>query len=176
MVDIYNFNNVSDYLPILNSVIITDIFVIILLIKGLIKSTVLENWYRNLTLSAVIADVLIIVIGIILTRFLYPYIFSKYNLINFLILAVLIQITHDILFYLFCKSVKKGKSEILDIFKDCICFKNFSAGLYFFISISKFIIFLKAIKNLLFNLNAFLYNLKAIKYFFCFKNTLPRLL
>ena len=37
MVDIYNFNNVSDYLPILNSVIITDIFVIILLIKGLIK-------------------------------------------------------------------------------------------------------------------------------------------
>ena len=118
MHDIYNFNNVSDYLPILNSVIITDIVVIILLIKGLIKSKVLENWYKRLTLSAVIADVLIIVIGIILTRFLYPYIFSKYSLSKFLILAVLIQITHDILFYLFCKSVKKGKSEILDIFKD----------------------------------------------------------
>jgi hypothetical protein len=118
MVDIYNFNNVSDYLPILNSVIITDIFVIILLIKGLIKSKVLENWYRNLTLSAVIADVLIIVIGIILTRFFYPYIFSKYNLLNFLILAVVIQITHDILFYLFSKSIERGKSKILDIFKD----------------------------------------------------------
>ena len=100
MIDIYNFNNVSDYLPILNSVIITDIFVIILLIKGLIKSKVLENWYRIFTLSAVLADVLIIVIGIILTRFFYPYIFSKYNLINFLILAVVIQITHDIFFYL----------------------------------------------------------------------------
>ena len=118
MVDIYNFNNVSDYLPILNSVIITDIFVIILLIKGLIKSKVLENWYRRLTLSAVIADVLIIVIGIILTRFFYPYLFSKYNLLNFLILAVVIQITHDILFYLFSKSIERGKSKILDIFKD----------------------------------------------------------
>lgn len=118
MVDIYNFNNVSDYLPILNSVIITDIFVIILLIKGLIKSKVLENWYRSLTLSAVIADVLIIVIGIILTRFFYPYLFSKYNLLNFLILAVVIQITHDILFYLFSKSIERGKSKILDIFKD----------------------------------------------------------
>jgi hypothetical protein len=127
MVDIYNFNNVSDYLPILNSVIITDIFVIILLIKGLLKSKVLENWYRRLTLSAVIADVLIIVIGIILTRFFYPYIFSKYNLLNFLILAVVIQITHDILFYLFFKSVKRGKSKILDIFKDYGKEKGFGA-------------------------------------------------
>ena len=127
MVDIYNFNNVSDYLPILNSVIITDIFVIILLIKGLIKSKVLENWYRIFTLSAVLADVLIIVIGIILTRFFYPYIFSKYNLINFLILAVVIQITHDIFFYLFSKSVKRGKSNILDIFKDYGKEKGFGA-------------------------------------------------
>ena len=127
MVDIYNFNNVSDYLPILNSVIITDIFVILLLIKGLIKSTVLENWYRNLTLSAVIADVLIIVIGIILTRFFYPYIFSQYSLPKFLLLAVLIQITHDIFFYLFSKSVKRGKSKILDIFKDYGKEKGFGA-------------------------------------------------
>ena len=80
MGDISNFNNVSDYLPILNSVIITDLFVIILLFIGFIKSKVLQHWYRKLTLSAVIADVLIIVIGIILTRFFYPYVFSKYSL------------------------------------------------------------------------------------------------
>jgi hypothetical protein len=118
MGNISNFKNVSDYLPILNSVIITDIFVILLLISGFIKSKVLQNWYRRLTLSAVIADVLIIVLGIIIARFLYPYIFSQYSLPKFLLLAVLIQITHDILFYLFCTSVKRGKSQILDIFKD----------------------------------------------------------
>ena len=124
MEDISNFNNVSDYLPILNSVIITDIFVIILLIKNLIKSTVLENWYRKLTLSAVIADVLI---GIILTRFFYPYIFSKYNLINFLIFAVVIKVIQDILFYLLSQSVTRGKSQILDIFKDYGEEKGFGA-------------------------------------------------
>lgn len=113
-----NFNTISDYLPILNSVIITDIFVIILLFNGLIKSKVLQHWYRKLSLSAVIADVLIIVIGIILTRFLYPYVFTKYSLLKFLLLAVLIQVTHDILFYFFSVSVRRGKSEILDIFKD----------------------------------------------------------
>ena len=118
MPDISNFNNVSDYLPILNAVIITDLGVIMLLILGVIKSKVLENWYRRLTLSAVIADVLIIVIGIILTRFFYPYIFSKYSLLKFLLLAVVIQIVHDTLFYLFCLSVKRGTSVILDIFKD----------------------------------------------------------
>jgi hypothetical protein len=118
MGDIYHFNNVADYLPILNSVIITDIFVILLLIFGAIKSKVLQMWYRRLTLSAVIADVLIIVLGIILTRFLYPYLFSKYNLLTFLLLAVLIQITHDILFYFFSMAIQRGKSKILDIFKD----------------------------------------------------------
>jgi uncharacterized protein YacL len=118
MNSIHNFNDVSDYLPILNSVIITDIIVITLLLKGIIKSTVLQNWYREFTLSAVIADVLIIVIGIIIARLLYPYIFSEYSLLKFLILAVLIQITHDILFYLFCESIERGKSKILDIFKD----------------------------------------------------------
>ena len=51
----------------------------------------------------------------------------KYNLINFVILAVLIQITHDIVFYLFSKSVKRGKSKILDIFKDYGKEKGFGA-------------------------------------------------
>ena len=28
------------------------------------------------------------------------------------------QIIHDILFYLFCESIQRGKSKILDVFKD----------------------------------------------------------
>jgi len=116
--DVHNFNTTADYLPILNGVIFTDLLVIALLIGGAITSKVLQQWYRELSLSAVIADVLILVIGIIIARFLYPYIFAKYSLFKFILLAVLIQITHDILFYLFCTSVKRGKSRILDVFKD----------------------------------------------------------
>jgi uncharacterized membrane protein len=66
--NISNFNNVQDYLFILNGAIITDIIVILLLIFGFIKSKVLKEWYTKYHINAVIADVLIIVIGIILTR------------------------------------------------------------------------------------------------------------
>ena len=64
--NISQFSNTSDYLPILNGVIITDIIVIILLLVGIINSCVLQTWYRSISLSAVIADVLIIFIGIII--------------------------------------------------------------------------------------------------------------
>ena len=116
--NIVNFKNTTDYLPILNGVLITDLLVILLLIFGAIQSKVLKYWYKELSLSAVICDVLIIVIGIILARFLYPKLFSSYSLLKFILLAVGIQCTHDILFYFFCTSIKRGKSKILDIFKD----------------------------------------------------------
>ena len=116
--NISNFSDTSDYLSILNGVLITDMIVIGLLIGGSIKSNVLKTWYKDLSLSAVIADVLIIFIGIILARFLYPYIFKQYSIVNFIGLAVGIQVVHDILFYQLCVSVPRGRSQILDIFKD----------------------------------------------------------
>ena len=66
--NISNFNKTTDYLYILNAVLFTDICVILLLIFDFIKSATLKQWYSKYNLSAVIADVLIIVIGIILTR------------------------------------------------------------------------------------------------------------
>lgn len=112
------FNDTSDYLPILNGVLLTDITVIILLLTGFIQAKTLNQWYSEYNLSAVIADVLIIVIGIILTRFTYPLVFNKYTLINFIVLAVIIQITHDILFYKFFSSVPRGMNRMLDSFKN----------------------------------------------------------
>lgn len=116
--NISNFSDVSDYLPILNGVIITDILVIFLLLRKIIKSSVLQIWYKDFSLGAVIADVLIIFIGIIIARFIYPYIFDKYSLLQFIGLVVVIQVIHDILFYLFVSSVPRGVSKILDVFKD----------------------------------------------------------
>lgn len=116
---ISEFNNTSDYLSILNGALITDLFVIFLLIFGSINSKVLVEWYRKYNLSAVIADVLIIVIGIIIARFVYPYVFGEsFSLIKFIGLAVLVQITHDILFYYMFKLVPRGKNMMLDTFKD----------------------------------------------------------
>ena len=116
--NISDFNNTSDYISIFNGVLLTDMIVISLLIGGIIKSKVLNVWYRKLNLSAVIADILIIFIGIILARFFYPYFFKQYSLFKFIGLAICIQVIHDILFYKLSISIPRGKSQIMDIFKD----------------------------------------------------------
>lgn len=116
--NISNFNNVSDYLPILNGCINADLIIIFLLYNGVFNSFYLKKWYKKYQLSAVIADVLILVIGIIIARFLYKYFFDSFNIWKFTALAVIIQIIHDILFYIFFKSVPRGYNVMLDFFKD----------------------------------------------------------
>ena len=116
--DISNFNNVSDYLSILNGCINADIIIIFLLYHGIFNSYYLKKWYKKYQLSAVIADVLILVIGIIIARYLYKYFFGAFNIWKFTGLAVIIQIIHDILFYLFFKTVPRGYNSMLDFFKD----------------------------------------------------------
>ena len=117
--NISNFFNTSDYLPILNAALITDLIFIFFLIFGIIKSSVLKEWYRNYTLAAVIEDVLILVIGIIITRFFYKYFFGNtFSLLYFTLLAVFLQIIHDFLFYLFFSFIPKGSNKMMDTFKD----------------------------------------------------------
>ena len=115
---ISNFSQTSDYLPILSSVLLTDMLVILLLNATIIKSNVLKEWYNKYNLSAVLCDVLIIVIGIIITRFLYPYIFDSYSLSKFIVLAVAVQVTHDVLFYKLFQNIPRGTNRMLDTFKD----------------------------------------------------------
>jgi uncharacterized protein YacL len=116
--DISNFNNVNDYLPILNGCINADLIIIFLVYHGVFSSFYLKKWYKKYQLSAVLADVLILFIGIILTRFLYKYIFSTFSIWKFTFLAVCIQILHDILFYFFFTSIPKGNNLMIDFFKE----------------------------------------------------------
>lgn len=116
--NIANFNNTSDYLPLFNGVLLTDLFVILLLNTKFINSNVLRIWYSQYNLSAVIADVLIIFIGLIIVRAIYYYIFDEFTIAKFIFLAVMVQIVHDILFYLFFKNVPRGINKMLDTFKD----------------------------------------------------------
>ena len=116
--NIANFNNVNDYLPLFNAVLITDLFVILLLNTSVIKSKVLVNWYAQYNLSAVIADVLIILIGLIITRAIYYYIFDEFSIVKFIIIAVIVQVIHDILFYILFKNTPRGVNKMLDTFKD----------------------------------------------------------
>jgi len=107
-----------DYLPILNGAIITDCIVILRLSLGQIKSNSLRSWYHKYGISGVLTDVLSIAIGVLITRFIYPMIFGKYSLIYFLGLAVIVQLVHDLTFAYFFNRVPRGRSQILDTFKD----------------------------------------------------------
>jgi len=116
--NIANFNNTSDYLPLFTAVLITDLFVITLLNSRVIKSKVLKEWYGKYNLSAVIADVLIILIGLIIVRAVYYSIFNEFSIIKFALLAVVIQMIHDVLFYVFFTNVPRGFNQMMDTFKD----------------------------------------------------------
>jgi len=116
--NISNFDNTYDYLPILNGCINADLIIIFLVFHNIFKSNYLKKWYHKYQLSAVVADVLILVIGIILSRFFYKYIFDSFNIWKFTALAVCIQIIHDILFYWLFSSLPYGYNEMLDFFKE----------------------------------------------------------
>lgn len=116
--NISNFGNTSDYLPLFNGVLITDLLVILFMHLGLIPSLVLKEWYAKYNLSAVITDVLIIFIGLIIARAIYYYFFDTFSILRFTFLAVIIQVIHDYLFYLFFSAVPRGFNHMLDTFKD----------------------------------------------------------
>ena len=116
--NIANFNNTGDYLPLFNGVLITDLVVILLSNMKLIKSSVLIKWYADYNLSAVIADVLIILIGLIIVRAIYYYVFAEFSILKFILLALVVQFAHDMLFYAFFSGVPRGMNRMLDTFKD----------------------------------------------------------
>lgn len=116
--NIANFSKTSDYLPLLNGVLFTDLFVIFLSNTRIIDSRVLIKWYEEYNLSAVLADILIIFIGLIIVRAIYYRIFSQFSILKFIGLALVVQFIHDMLFYAFFKSVPRGMNRMLDTFKD----------------------------------------------------------
>jgi hypothetical protein len=118
MKNIADFNNTKDYLPLLNAVLITDLVVILLANMNIIQSQVLKKWYQKYNLSAVIADVLIILLVLILARALYYYIFDTFSLIKFIMLTLVLQIMHDVLFYLLFSSIPRGVNAMMDTFKE----------------------------------------------------------
>jgi hypothetical protein len=116
--NISNFSCTSDYLPILNGAIIVDLVVVLRVIFKQIKSKSLTEWYKKYGICSILADVLSLVIGVVITRFIYPFIFNSYSLVLFICLAVAVQLTHDLLFAFFFNSIPRGASQIMDTFKD----------------------------------------------------------
>ncbi len=105
-----------NFLSLLNAALATDLIVITLALMGYLNGKALSLWYKKFTLGAVIADVLILVIGFIIAYYIYKYFFKTYNIFLFILIVIIVQLIHDLLFGLIISNYK-GNSEILNVFK-----------------------------------------------------------
>jgi hypothetical protein len=124
--DISDFNNLSDYLAILCSILFVESSIIYIAFENsrnntaFLSSKQLTKWYKRYRFAAVLADVMIVFLVIVAARFVYPWFFSSFHVVGFLLVAVVIQVLHDVFFALFVKIIPTGWNHMLDFFKDYI--------------------------------------------------------
>lgn len=112
----------SSYILILISVICVDLIVMFLIrYNPDFFGKDINDWYNEFGLNAVISDVLIIVLGFLITQILYG-LFVKpaigFNLVAFAALACAVQLIHDLLFHFFVvEPIPKGHNGMIDVFK-----------------------------------------------------------
>jgi len=117
--DISNINNNLDYIQIITAVFIVDFIVILIAKKTNFFGKQINVWYDKLGMTAVILDVFIIIIGLIITRYIFHYYKIVYKPEYFILIALVVQLIHDIVLYLlFIVPSKKGDNLIMDIYKD----------------------------------------------------------
>ena len=116
--DISQFDNIDDYLPIITAIFIVEVITVILSFTHITESKFLRIWYKEYKLYAVLADVSLIFLGVVITRALYYYVFDEFSIVNFVLLMVVVQVIHDILFYIMITQIPKGVNKIIDILKD----------------------------------------------------------
>ena len=120
--DISDYTNINDIVILFFAILTVDVIVLIFArYFPNILGEVLNEWYDRFGLNAVLSDVLIILIGFIIARYVYThYIKPTYgwNPALFVSLVVLIQAIHDIFFYVaVIKPLPVGHNQMMDVFK-----------------------------------------------------------
>ena len=155
-----NYNDKNDYLPIFTSNLYADLLIIFITFTGILGTgkswKVLGNWYKKYRLSAMLADILIGVIYLLIARYVVYVLKWKVDLFQFGVIAVLIQILFDFLFYLFFKMIPKGSNNMLDLFKDWAKFAKADALWGDSILVLVGVVLSSFLKEKSFNMNMFL--------------------
>ena len=117
-----NYKDKFEYVPILTSNVFADLLIIYITFTGILgvgKSwQVLTKWYKKYRLSAMVCDILIGVLYLLIARYVAYNMNYEFDIFTFSILAVLVQLVFDFLFYLIFMAVPKGHNHMLDLFKD----------------------------------------------------------
>lgn len=113
------------FIHFLTATALIELFMLILFRFTRYSSKVINNWYDNLGWTAILLDVLSILIGFYIAKFIYQYLVShnyisrKNELIKYLVIVILVQILHDILFYYkVIVPTPLSLNKVIDEFKD----------------------------------------------------------
>jgi len=122
LADISNYENIYDNVLIFFAILMVDVFIVFLTrYFPDVFGKALNEWYTTFKFTAILSDILIILLGFVIARYIYT-IFIRpiygWNPLIFLALLVAIQVIHDILFYLVViLPIPVGHSQIIDLFK-----------------------------------------------------------
>ena len=116
--NISDFKNNDDLLSIFLAVIIIDFIVILIAKHTTFFGRQINVWYDKLGMTAVLLDVFIIIIGLLITRFIFTYFSLTFSTIKFIIVALIVQIVHDFGLYKLFIENHKGGNLILEIYKE----------------------------------------------------------
>ena len=121
--DISEYEEIKDWVYIFIGIIVTE-FILLVLVRYFPEffGKQLNVWYNRFKLSAVAADVLILALGIGISRYIYTeFIYPKHdwNPLYFTGTTVVVQVLHDLLFYIgVIQQVPKGSNAMIDVFKE----------------------------------------------------------
>jgi hypothetical protein len=120
--DISDYYDLTDWGFLLTAAIVVEAVVIsITRFFPAFSGKYLNLWYSRFRLSAILQDILSVLLGFGIARYVYTeYVYPNYDWspVYFTGLAVLVQIVHDVLFYIgVVRQVPEGQNGMVDVFK-----------------------------------------------------------
>ena len=120
--NITNYNNTNDWWYLVPAVFLIDLIVIFLAKypgkNPYFKIDTLDKWYNEFGIFAVGSDVLSILIGIMVARYIYTAL-GLQGPLYFIGALVLFQLFHDLFFYFFVVvPMPTGHNKMIDVFKE----------------------------------------------------------
>jgi len=120
--DISDYHEVGDWGFLLVAAIVVEILVVaITRFFPAFSGKYLNLWYSRFKLTAILMDVTSVMIGFGIARYIYTeYVYPKndWNPWYFTALAIVVQVIHDVLFYIgVIRQVPEGQNGVVDLFK-----------------------------------------------------------
>ena len=120
-----------EYIPIVTAIIVADLLIVWITFSKVLGDgkawQISTKWYKKYRLSAMMADILIGVIYLLMARQFVYSMNMETTLFGFGVVAVLIQIICDLLFYVVFTMIPKNHNHMLDLFKDWAAYAKLDA-------------------------------------------------